>query len=136
MGAWIQVWSPCQNSDHFTIDAKVPSFKYIIDNDPSNWIKTPAYTLNIVRHQDICGLQYEAAGPGRCSRAVIAGVGELIVAKLMVTAFIAPAVSLLLSFPVLVRAYERVVQVFKPDYKKQASLDVELATAINALLPA
>ena len=92
---------------------------------------TNSYPINnIVQHQDVCVPGYEAAGPGRCSRAVIAGVGELMVAKLMVTAFIAPTVSLLLTFPTVVRAYERGVQIFRPAYKKSASLDVELAGAI------
>ena len=89
-----------------------------------------AYEIPLVAHSEICGI--ETPSPGRCSRFVIEGLGKLVVAKVVITAFVSPGLTLLASFPALVRAKESLVQyaLRRPDYSDKKSLDVELAGII------
>ena len=87
LGLWLQTWTPCRGSHrNFELNGTIPENTLVY-----------ASSFSLIHHQDICGEQQPA--PGRCSRFVIEGLGELMVAKLAFTAFITPALTLLLSLP-------------------------------------
>jgi len=125
LGMWLRLWTPCEESQsNFDLQAILPSTW-----DDVSGSAGPPVPFSLIHHRDICGQQ--DIDPGRCSRFVIEGLGELMVAKLTFTAFLTPALSLVLYLPWTGRALEAGARCLlrQPDYVYSHSLsgDSELA---------
>ena len=112
MSKWLWFWAPCQDVSNFNVT-----------------MLSGQNAIKILSYEDICitSAMSDYASAGRCSRFVIAGLGELAVSKLVFTAFVAPGVSLFLSFPRVSAMMESVIRIVHPEYRSSKSLDVELA---------
>ena len=100
-GLWLQLWTPCHDHPvNFNLTGQVAALPESYRETgvcPANAFCTRAFSIPLVAHKDICGQQEPA--PGKCSRFVLEGLGGLMIAKLTITAFVIPAVKLLLKFP-------------------------------------
>ena len=129
LGTWLQLWTPCRNSDHsFELSGTIPATgdhnadgTYCISGYCSSEALIP-----LIHHDDVCGQQEPV--PGRCARFVLEGLGKLMMAKLTFTAFVTPAMSLLLSLPLVRRAEEAALTcLLRRPYTASVSGDTELA---------
>ena len=94
LGLWLQTWTPCRVS-HSNFELNGTTRAVVLDTPFGATFAVPGTSFSLIHHHDICGEQQLA--PGRCSRFVIEGLGDLMLAKLAFTAFMTPALSLLLS---------------------------------------
>ena len=118
-GLWIKLWEPCQLSNSFEMS-------YYTSSQVTGGVTFLGYSTPFTTHDEICAAQPPA--PGRCSRFVIESLGDLLVSKLLFTAFVSPAVTLLRNLPWAVRVQEVVMRVLmqKEGYAPTMSLDMEL----------
>ena len=134
-GLWLQLWTPCHDHPvNFDLAGQVPASgpeSYLETGVcPANAYCTSAISIPLVTHKDICGEQEPA--PGKCSRFVLEGLGGLMIAKLTITAFVSPAIMLILSFPSVRRLKEAGLRTLlcNPYYADVKSLDVEMASMV------
>ena len=114
-GQWIKLWEPCQPSNSFEMSYYTPETSDAL-----------GYFTTFTTHNEICGSQPPA--PGRCSRFVIESLGDLLVSKLVFTAFVSPAVTLLRNLPWALRVQEFMGRVLmqKQGYAPKMSLGMEV----------
>jgi hypothetical protein len=90
MSGWMRLFfEECDSPNSFTISGVVTYNQ--------NYEAYPNITVSIATHSDICAAHM--GNSGRCMQAVISNLGKLLVAKLIITAFVAPSVYLLFCLP-------------------------------------
>ena len=73
-----------------------------IGKDLSTFTVSAARNASLTQHDDVCAAHEPT--PGQCPRFVIESVGELLVGKLVFTAFVSPVLTVILSLPWVVAA--------------------------------
>lgn len=103
---WLKFWDGCQSPDAFNIEV---------------------LSHSVIAHADVCNPGY--ASSGFCSRAVVSTVGDLILSKLVFSAFVTPPLFLLQCTRHFRRFKEWIVHnIFgNHEYKATRSVDREVA---------
>lgn len=108
---WLQLWSPCAEHPQ-SFDVKV-SMEPSLDHTPGWW--TPmGYFLSqdfphtVATHSEIC--DHSWSENNKCSRGVLAVVGQLIFSKLIFLSFLGPGATLCLSLPAVTRVLKDIWQ--------------------------
>ena len=86
----------------------------------------PPVNVQVVSHEEICSPHYDSSG--RCTRAVVDVLGTLFVKKLSFAAFVAPAIGLVISTPLVRRLYIRGKTLVTGSSDDHVSLNREIAT--------
>jgi len=112
---WLHVWKPCTD-DSTRFNVSVPLME-------TNNIHLPGYgwgyyqredrfTYQVTSHSQIC---HPAWKPHRCSRAVFSTVGNLILSKAALDAFLTPGAVMLMSMPFVTKPAERIWKRYYPE---------------------
>lgn len=91
---WLHLWSPCASPINFEIGAPITTEQFTspgCDSTFGNCGFTADFWLPITKHNEVCEPPYV---PGRCSRDVLVGMGELQTSKLVFSTFIMPLIFL------------------------------------------
>jgi len=124
---WIELWTVCANEQYGHVDMPLVPHHW-----PDNlvrvlpqWLLSPHNTYPVMRHDVVCGARWHS---GRCSRAVIAVLADLVFDKLVVLAFAAPGLVMVLSLPAVNDRITRMCRWMYPRYSPSwYESDIELS---------
>jgi len=113
LGWWLYLWQPCADySSSFDVLVQLKLDGHFDYNDNLAYFNRVNSTYQVTTHSQICDPAWK---PQRCSRAVLGTVGNLILSKVALDAFLTPGAVMLMSMPFMTKTAERVWKRYCPD---------------------
>jgi len=113
LGWWLYLWTPCaDNASSFDVSVQLKLDGHFDYADNIAYFNRLNSTYQVTNHSQICEPAWK---PKRCSRAAFGTVGNLILSKVALDAFLTPGAVMLMSMPFVTKTAERVWKRYCPD---------------------
>jgi len=123
LGWWLYLWQPCaDDASSFDVSVQLKLDGHFDYNDNLAYFSRFNSTYQVTTHSQICDPAWK---PQRCSRAVFSVVGNLILSKVMLAAFLGPGAKALwygLVKPRLWKWQEKEIKLYRSDVELSFTL--------------